>query len=104
MDTTRLRVGPPCTRDQRPTASLDTVRHQQRSSEKRGHISRTGSLTEGGMRLTAFLAASARYCPPPSKLQRTREGAARSRKLSKLPRKVLPSSAMQPCPEVACAT
>jgi hypothetical protein len=27
------------------------------------------------MRLTAFLAASARYCRPPSKLQRTREGA-----------------------------
>jgi hypothetical protein len=27
------------------------------------------------MRLTAFLAASAKYCRPPSKLQRTREGA-----------------------------
>src|SRR5271154_7457522 len=47
MDTTRLRVGPPCTRNQRPAASLDTVRHEQRSSEKRGHISRTGLLTEG---------------------------------------------------------
>src|ERR1700675_4669069 len=47
MDTTRLRVGPPCTRDQRPAASLDTVRHEQRSSEKRGHIYRTGSSTKG---------------------------------------------------------
>src|SRR3954451_12626769 len=48
MDTTRLRVGPPCTRDQRPAASLDTVRHEQRSSEKRGPIYPTGSLTKGG--------------------------------------------------------
>src|SRR5271170_2895234 len=47
MDTTRLRVRPPCTRNQRPAASLDTVRHEQRSSEKRGHIYRTGLLTEG---------------------------------------------------------
>src|SRR5271154_4447427 len=47
MDTTRLHVRPPCTRNQRPAASLDTVRHEQRSSEKRGHIYRTGLLTEG---------------------------------------------------------
>ena len=48
MNTARLRVGPPCTRDQRYLASLDTVRHEQRSSEKRGHIYTTGSLTKGG--------------------------------------------------------
>jgi hypothetical protein len=62
----------PCTRDQRLAASLDTVRRKQRSSEKRGHIYPTGSLTKGGVRLTAFLAASARYCGSPSKPQRTR--------------------------------
>ena len=47
LNTARLRVGLPCTRDQRQAASLDTVQHEQRSSEKRGHIYRTGSLTEG---------------------------------------------------------
>jgi hypothetical protein len=73
MDTTRLRVGPPCTRDQRPAASLDTVRHEQRSSEKRGHIYRTGSFTKGTHEAHRFPCCSARYCHPPSKPQRTRD-------------------------------
>src|SRR5208283_1413792 len=76
MNTARLRVGPPCTRDQRSAASLDTVRHEQRSSEKRGHIYPTGSLTKGGHEAHRFPCCSARYCRPPSKPQRTR-GASR---------------------------
>src|SRR5208283_5952247 len=72
MNTARLRVGPPCTRDQRSAASLDTVRHEQRSSEKRGHIYPTGSLTKGGHEAHRFPCCSARYCRPPSKPQRTR--------------------------------
>src|SRR3984885_2345017 len=73
MDTTRLRVGPPCTRDQRPAASLDTVRHEQRSLEKQGHIYRTGSSTKGTHEAHRFPCCSARYRYPPNKLQRTRE-------------------------------
>src|SRR5208283_5324058 len=75
MNTARLRVGPPCTRDQRSAASLDTVRHEQRSSEKRGHIYPTGSLTKGGHEAHRFPCCSARYCRPPSKPQRTRRTA-----------------------------
>jgi len=73
MDTTRPRVGPPCTRDQRPAASLDTVRHEQRSLEKQGHIYRTGSSTKGTHEAHRFPCCSARYRYPPNKLQRTRE-------------------------------
>jgi hypothetical protein len=47
MDIIRLPIGPPCTRDQRPAASLDTVRNEQRNSEKQGHIYGTGSSTKG---------------------------------------------------------
>src|SRR4051794_38212759 len=61
MNTARLRVGPPCTRDQRYTASLDTVRHEQRSLEKQGQIYRTGSLTEGTHEAHRFPCCSARY-------------------------------------------
>ena len=53
-------------------ASLDTVRHEQRSSEKRGHIYPTGSLTKGGHEAHRFPCCSARYWCPPSKPQRTR--------------------------------
>jgi hypothetical protein len=63
MNTARLRVWPPCTRDQRQAASLDTVRHEQRSSEKRGQIYRTGSLTEGTHEAHRFPCCSTIYCP-----------------------------------------
>src|ERR1700722_1559492 len=63
LNTARLRVGLPCTRDQRQAASLDTVQHEQRSSEKRGHIYRTGSLTEGTHEAHRFPCCSTRYCP-----------------------------------------
>jgi hypothetical protein len=73
MSTARLRVGPPCTRDQRHAASLDTVRHEQRSLEKRGHIYRTGLLTEGTHEADRLPCCSAGYCRPPNKPQRTRD-------------------------------
>src|SRR6187551_2244921 len=47
VSTARLRVGLPCTRNQRQAASLDTVRPEWRSVEKRGRIYRTGSLAKG---------------------------------------------------------
>jgi|SRR5208337_1750074 len=74
MNTARLRVGRPCTRDQRHAASLDTVRHEQRSLEKRGQIYRTGSLTAGTHEAHRFPCCSARYRHPPGRLQRTRDG------------------------------
>src|SRR5208337_4007039 len=74
MNTARLRVGRPCTRDQRHAASLDTVRHEQRSLEKRGQIYRTGSLTAGTHEAHRFPCCSARYRHPPGRLQRTRTG------------------------------
>ena len=64
MNTARLRVGPPCTRDQRQAASLDTVQHEQRSSEKRGHIYRTGSLTEGTHEAHRFPCCFSEILPP----------------------------------------
>src|ERR1700712_4939896 len=64
MNTARLRVGPPCTRDQRHAASLDTVRHEQRSSEKRGHIYRTGLWTEGTHEAHRFPCCFREILPP----------------------------------------
>src|SRR5689334_17353634 len=44
-----LRIEPPCTRDQRLSASLDTVRSVQRSRDKRGRIYDSGSSAKGAI-------------------------------------------------------
>jgi len=56
------------------TASLDTVRHEQRSWEERGHIYRTGSMTAGTREAHRSSRCSTRYWVLSSKPQRTRDG------------------------------